>query len=297
MKLVRVIKMCLNETYSRVRVDEHMSDMFPIKNVLRQGDALVPLLCNFAINYAIRRVQVKQDGLKLSGTHQLVVYADDVNILGRSVHTGTVKKKTQALVVASKETGLEVNADKTKYMVMSQDQNAEQSQNLKTDNSSFVRVKQFKYLGTTLMNQNSIQEKIKIRLKSENGCYHSAKNLLSFSLLTKSAKIKIYRTIILPVAFYGCETWLQPLSEKCRQRVLENRVLRRTFRPNEEFSDLTSSPNFIWVMKLRRMKWVGHVARMEERRGAYGVLVGKPEEKGPLGRPKCRCEDNIKMDL
>ena len=87
MKLVRVIKICLNETYSRVWVDKHLSDMFPIKSVLRQGDALLPLLCNFAINYAFRRVQVNEDGLKLNGTHQLVAYADDVNILGRSIHT------------------------------------------------------------------------------------------------------------------------------------------------------------------------------------------------------------------
>jgi len=73
MKLVRVIKLCLDETYSRVWVDKHLSDMFPIKNVLRQGDALLPLLCNFPINYAIRRVQVNQDGLKLNGTHQLFI--------------------------------------------------------------------------------------------------------------------------------------------------------------------------------------------------------------------------------
>jgi len=86
---------------------------------------------------------------------------------------------------------------------MSRDQNAKQSQNLKTDNSSFVRVKQFKYLGTTRMNQNSIQEEIKIKLESGNGCCHSEKNLLSSTLLTKSIKIKIYRTIILPSVFMG----------------------------------------------------------------------------------------------
>ena len=95
--------------------------MFPIKNGLKQGDALLSLFFNFALEYAIRRVQVNQDSLKLNGTHQLLGYADG-NILGRSVHA--IKKNTEALVVASKETGLEVNAGKTKYMVMSQDQNA-----------------------------------------------------------------------------------------------------------------------------------------------------------------------------
>jgi hypothetical protein len=194
MKLVRLVKMCLNKTYSRVRVGKLMSDTFPIKNGLKQGDALSPLLFNFALKYAIRRVQANQEGLKLNGTHRLLVYADDVNILGGSVHA--IKKNTEALVVAIKEIGLEVNAEKTKYMVMSGDRNAGQNDNIKTDNKSFERVEQFKYLGTTL-NRNSNQEEIKSRLKSRNACYHLVQDLVSYSLLSKNTKIKIYRTIIL----------------------------------------------------------------------------------------------------
>ena len=112
--------------------------MFPIRNGLKQGDALSPLLFTFALEYAIRRVQVNQDGLKLNGTHQLLAYADDVNILGGSVHT--VKENAEAFIVVTKETGLEVNADKTKYMIMSRDQNAGRSHSMKTDNSSIERV-------------------------------------------------------------------------------------------------------------------------------------------------------------
>jgi hypothetical protein len=120
-------------------------------------------------------------------------------------------------------------------------------------------------------------------------------------LLSKNTKIKIYRSIILPVVLYGCETWSLTLREEHRLRVFENRVLRRIFGPkkdgvigewkrlhNEELNDLYSSPNIIRVIKSRRMRWAGHVARMGEGRGAYRILVGRPEGRRPLGRPRRR---------
>jgi hypothetical protein len=162
-KLVRLIKMCLTETCSRVRVGKNLSEMFPIKNGLKQGNALSPLLLNFALEYAIKRVQVNQDGLKLNGMHQLLAYADDVNILGGSVPT--VKENAEAFPVATKEIGLEVNADKSKFMVMSRNRNAGRDDSVKIDNSFIERVEEFIYLGTMLTDQNSIQEEIKSRLK------------------------------------------------------------------------------------------------------------------------------------
>ena len=117
MKLVWLIKMCLTEMYSRVQLGKHLSEMFPFKNGLKQGDASLPLVFNIAVEQAIRRVQVNQDGLQLNGTQQLLVYADDVNIFGGSVHT--VKENAESSVVAGEEISLGMNADKTKYMVMS----------------------------------------------------------------------------------------------------------------------------------------------------------------------------------
>ena len=130
--------MCLTETYSRVRVGKNLSDMFPIKNGLKQEDALSSLLFNFALVYVIRRVQVNQNSLKLNGTHHLLAFADDFSILGGSIHT--IKKNAEALVVSSKETGQPVNADKTRYMymVMSWNQNAGWDHNMKLDSSSFL---------------------------------------------------------------------------------------------------------------------------------------------------------------
>ena len=131
----------------------------------------------------------KQVTLKLNGMHQLLAYADDVNILGGNVHT--VKENAEALVVATKETGLEANTDKTTYMVMSWDRNARRGHSAKINNSSIERVEEFKYLGTTITDQNSIQEEIKSSLKLGNACCHSVQNLFSSRLLSKNLKIKI----------------------------------------------------------------------------------------------------------
>ena len=171
-------------------------------------------------------------------------------------------------------------------------------------------MEEFKYLGTILTNQNSILEEIKCRFKSGSACCYSVKTLLSSSLLSKNLKIKIYRTIILPVILYWCETWSPTLREERRLSVFENRVLRRIFGSkrvevtgewrklhNEELNDVYSSPNIVRVIKSRRMRWAGHVAHMGERRGVYRVLVGKSEGKRPLRKSRRRWEDNNRMDL
>jgi len=155
--------------------------------------------------------------LKLNGAHQLLAYADDINILGGSLHTR--KENAEALVAATREIGLEVSADKPKYMVMSRDQNAGRNHNVRIDNSTFERVEEIEYLGTNLTNQNYIPEEIKRSLSSGNACYYSGQNLLSSRLLSNNLKIKIYRTIILPVVLYGCETWSLTLREEMSLRV------------------------------------------------------------------------------
>jgi hypothetical protein len=133
---------------------------------------------------------------------------------------------------------------------------------------------------------------------------------LSSRLLSKNIKTKIYRNIILSVVLYGCEAWSLTAREERKLRLFENMLLRRIFGPrrnevkgewrrmhNEELNGLHSSPNIVRVIKSRRMRWAGHVARMGEERGAYRVLVGKPEGKTPLGRPRRRWVDNMRMEL
>jgi uncharacterized protein (UPF0335 family) len=193
--------------------------------------------------------------------HQLLVYANHVNQLGDKINT--IKGNIKTIIDDSKEVGLEVNTEKTKHMLKSRRQNEDKIHNIKIANKCFENVAQFKYLGTTVKNQNSIKEEIKRRLKVGNACYNSVQKLSSSRLLPKNKKIRIYKTITLPVVLHVRKTWSLTLRVEDRLKVFENGVLRRTFGPkrdevtagwrklhNEELHNLHFSTNMYVIRTL-----------------------------------------------
>ena len=150
--------------------------------------------------------------------YQLLVYAD-VNMLE---NLQTIRENREIFTKASKNIGLEVNSDKTKYMITSIQQNIVQKQNIVIENLSFEKVGKFKYLGLTVTNTNDIREEIKRRINVGNACYYSILKILSSHLLSKKLKVNTYKIIILPAVLYGCETWSLTLRQEHRLRVFEN---------------------------------------------------------------------------
>ncbi|KAJ4433336.1 hypothetical protein ANN_15595 [Periplaneta americana] len=169
--------------------------------------------------------QGNREGLELNGLHQLLVYTDDVNILGENPQT--IREDTE--IEASKVIGLEVNLEKTKYMIMSRDQNIVRNGNIQNGDLSFEEVKKLKYLGATETNINNTREEIKRRINMENACYYSVEKFSSSSLLSKNLKVRIYKTVTIPVLLYGCDSWTLTLREEQRLRMCENKVLRKIF--------------------------------------------------------------------
>jgi hypothetical protein len=134
------------------------------------------------------------------------------------------KENTKSLIEASRNVGLEINAEKRKYKILSRHPNSGQNQNIRIANESFENVETIKNLGTTLTNQTDIHDEIKSRLNSGNACYYSVQNLLSSRLISKTLQIKMYKTVILLVVLYGCEIWSLTLREEHRLRVFEEDI-------------------------------------------------------------------------
>lgn len=302
-KLIRLTKLTLTNVVSKVRIRNQLSDSFVTGEGLRQGDPLATLLFNIALESAIRRTQVPTNGTIFQKSVQFLAYADDIDIVGRNLTS--VKDAFQELQDGAKEIGLVINSEKTKYMVASSSQRT--AEHFQLGDNTFERVNNFTYLGSEVNRENEIGQEVRRRITQGNKCFYSLQKCFRSKQLRTALKCSLYKTLVRPVVMYGSEAWCMTQKDEQNLRVFERRILRSIFgalyengswrrRYNHELDQLLGGPDIVRTIKVNRLRWLGHVHRMDGSRIPKRLFEGNPAGSRRAGRPRGRWRDQALGD-
>ncbi|KAJ4446078.1 hypothetical protein ANN_12770 [Periplaneta americana] len=274
-------------------------------HALRQGDGLAPLLFNIALHIAIIKSEVQINGTIFNKTQQILGYADDVIITGRRI-----QDVEEALIALDKETqklGFKINTKKSKFMSVTKRQN-DQVKEVKMGTYKFEKVKEFTYLGSILTANNDLRNEVQRRINLANRAYYSLLPIVKNKIISREIKIKIYKTLIRPIITYGTETWVLN-KNTCKQlAVFERKILRRIFgaietvdgwraRYNNEIYELYKESDLEAHIRCQRLRWLGHVTRMETTRKVKIVFNNNPDGTRLRGRPRTRWWNCVRVDV
>ena len=304
-KLVRLVKMTLTNTVCKVKVQGQLSKAFKVNSGLRQGDVISTILFNLCLEKVIRKIEINPGGTILNRSLDYMAYADDLNIVSRN--TRYLAEAFQQIDSEGRKMGIEVNVDKTKFMVSCRDQRI-RDENLTIGDKVFKKVRDFKYLGSTITEDNNTSTEIKVRIAAGNRSYYSCLSMMKSRMLSRKSKVRIYKTLIKPVVMYGSETWTMSKKDQSALLVWERKILRKIYGPvndhdtwrirtNSELQELYQDASIVADIKGRRLRWAGHVERMEDSRKCKKVYRGKPEGRRKVGRPRKRWLDDVEEDL
>ncbi|XP_054086050.1 putative uncharacterized transposon-derived protein F52C9.6 isoform X2 [Zeugodacus cucurbitae] len=309
-KLIRLCKLTLSNTKSSVRIGKDLSEPFDTKRGFRQGDSLSCDFFNLLLEKIIRAAELNREGTIFYKSVQLLAYADDIDIIGSN--NRAVCSAFSRLDKEAKRMGLVVNEDKTKYLLSSNKQSAHSrlGSHVTVDSHNFEVVDNFVYLGTSINNTNNVSLEIQRRITLANRCYFGLSRQLKSKVLSRRTKIKLYKSLIIPVLMYGAEAWTMTTSDETTLGVFERKVLRKIYGPlnigngeyrrrwNDELYDLYDDIDIVQRIKRQRLRWLGHVVRMEENTPALKVFDAVPAggSRG-RGRPPLRWKDQVQSDL
>ncbi|XP_054085666.1 LINE-1 retrotransposable element ORF2 protein isoform X1 [Zeugodacus cucurbitae] len=309
-KLIRLCKLTLSNTKSSVMIGKDLSEPFDTKRGFRQGDSLSCDFFNLMLEKIIRAAELNREGTIFYKSVQLLAYADDIDIIGsnnRAVCSAFSRMDKEA-----KRMGLEVNEDKTKYLLSSNKQSAHSrlGSHVTVDSHNFEVVDNFVYLGTSINNTNNVSLEIQRRITLANRCYFGLSRQLNSKVLSRRTKIKLYKSLIIPVLLYGAEAWTMSTSDETTLGVFERKILRKIYGPqnigngeyrrrwNDELYELYDDIDIVQRIKRQRLRWLGHVVRMDENTPALKVFDAVPAggSRG-RGRPPLRWRDQVESDL
>jgi hypothetical protein len=288
-----------------VKIGNVNSETFTANNGLKQGDAIAPLLFNVVLEMVLRKANVNTKCNIIRNTSQILAYADDIAILTRDLDE--MKQMFTNIEREAASAGLIINDDKTKVMILDR-ANPPVETSINFAQHTFDIVTDFIYLGANLNTNNNTSIEIQRRLFLGNRCVAALHHLLKSRLLSRTSKLKMYSTLILPVVTYGCETWTISRQDEEKLLVFERKILRKIYGPvkegdewrirmNHELQAIYEKPNIMGIIKSRRLGWYGHLLRMPPERMVSQIFHKIPANKRPKGRPRARWVDNIQQDL
>ena len=309
-KLARLIKTTLTNTNNSVRVGHDTSSKFAVSDGVRQGDPLSSVLFNSALEVIVRRAGLHRNGLINHKKHQCLAFADDLVIVTRN------KRELQDCIFKLEEEaqrmGLHINETKTKYMTWT-DKDYKKGSKLEITNGSgkmysFEEVERYAYLGTEFCRRPGYREEMQSRLMKANKCMQGTRGILYNKNISRGLKIKLYKTVIRPVAIYGSEAWTLGATEQRMMAVWERKILRKIYggkkcedrwerRNNMELYELFKEPNIVAIMKGRRLSWLGHITRMDNTRTPKRIIESNIGGRRRRGRPKARWRQEVTRDL
>lgn len=308
-KLIAMMKCTLEGTKGRVVIGDWLSDMFDIEAGLKQGDGLSGVAFNIVLEWVVRQIGGNWKGTLLNTSRQILGFADDVDVLGRAVLE--IKEAFLQIDSAASKVGLKINETKTKYMTMARgaDQTARLGQNLTLEQYNIEVVQSFKYLGSVLNITNNIDEEINMRIVHAMRSYYGLRVFLSSSSLSRQTKFTLYKTLIRSIVTYGCETWTLTSTQEEKLAIFERKILRYILGPmqdennvyriryNAELYELYNDCSITSFIKSMRIRWAGHVVRMDDERVVKRVFDGNIQRSRPQGRPRKRWIENVEGDL
>lgn len=256
-----------------------------------------------ALEMAVRKSKIQKTGTIFSKTVQLLGYADDIDIVARSEQA--LKEAFTSFEIAAREFGLRVNEQKTKYMRAGS--SGDHAAFLDIGPYKFQRVETFVYLGSEVNSCNNVSQDINRRINAANRCFHGLLKHFKSKNLSSRTKINLYKTLIRPVLTYGSETWATTKTDEAKLLIFERLVLRRVFggvkegeiwrrRKNRELYDVFDNDDIVRVIKLGRLRWAGHVARMNDREIPKKILTEELHRARRVGRPRTRWRDGVDLD-
>ena len=306
-KLIRLCRMTLSNTTCSVLIGKDLTTPFETKRGFRQGDSLSCDFFNLMMEKIIRAADLRSTGNIFYKSFMLLAYADDVDIIGTNLRA--ISATFSSLEKESRRVGLLVNQDKTKYMLSTKKQNYRLGQHVKFDSYNFEVVKDFVYLGASINNTNNISLEIQRRITLANRCYFGLNRQLSSRALSRRTKLSLYKSLILPVLIYGAESWTMTAADEKSLGTFERKILRKIFGPlcvdgeyrrrmNHELYDLFRDVDVVRKIKIQRLRWLGHVVRMDDHAPAKKVFESVPSGGSrKRGRPNLRWKDQVEENI